>query len=513
MLDFQSLLLVCAISLIVAAITYQFITRTAPARSNAASGPDVSTRFLYDGSNLIDTSDGGGALLELGDDDPGDWQKLARKLAPRFPDFPAAPPSELNGKPITLDSIDLGPRSQAQIENIEGLIRVSLIEHLGDKAPTAADLHQHRVWARRVDTLRSAVHGAPYPIWQTDGNGGICWSNSAYDLLARACIDPALKINPVLFDLPDRKPPVPSRNRVSVTLKTGSEQLWYDVTSVQSGRFTMHYATDVNAVVKAQDAQKNFVQTLTKTFAQLSIGLAIFNRKRELALFNPALIDLTRLSAEFLGNRPSLHSFFDHLRDNRTMPEPKDYSSWRDRLDDLVNAAADGRYTETWNLPDGLTYRVSGRPHPDGAVAFLFEDVSAEVSLTRRFRTDLELNQSALDHLSLAVAVFSSGGRLSFCNHMYRDIWKTDPDSGFIDVTIQDSLRLWQQASLPSPRWQEIARFVTSGTPGSDKGGTVQLRDGTRLNTRVARIRNGASMVIFDYARPARLQHAMTESA
>ena len=73
----------------------------------------------------------------------------------------------------------------------------------------------------------------------------------------------------------------------------------------------MFYAVDVNAVVSAEISQRKFVQTLAKTFAQLSIGLAIFDRNRQLALFNPALIDLTALPAEFLSARPNLLSFFD----------------------------------------------------------------------------------------------------------------------------------------------------------------------------------------------------------
>jgi PAS domain-containing protein len=56
---------------------------------------------------------------------------------------------------------------------------------------------------------------------------------------------------------------------------------------------------DVTEIVRAQQAQKNFVQTLTKTFATLSIGLAIFDRNRQLMLFNPALIDLTALPPIF----------------------------------------------------------------------------------------------------------------------------------------------------------------------------------------------------------------------
>ena len=61
------------------------------------------------------------------------------------------------------------------------------------------------------------------------------------------------------------------------------------------------------------------------------------------------------------------------------MPEPKDYRSWRQQMSDLEAAAQNGTYEETWALPTGQTYRVTGRPHPDGAVALLFEDISAEV--------------------------------------------------------------------------------------------------------------------------------------
>ena len=59
------------------------------------------------------------------------------------------------------------------------------------------------------------------------------------------------------------------------------------------------------------------------------------------------------------------------------MPEPNDYSAWRAEMQDLARAAAEGRYQETWTLPTGSIYQVTGRPHPSGAIAFLFEDISA----------------------------------------------------------------------------------------------------------------------------------------
>ncbi|MEK9704965.1 MAG: diguanylate cyclase, partial [Paracoccaceae bacterium] len=59
----------------------------------------------------------------------------------------------------------------------------------------------------------------------------------------------------------------------------------------------------------------------------------------------------------------------------------------------MVAVATEGTYTEIWNLPSGATFRISGRPHPDGALAFLFEDITAEVSMSRRFTAEFELHR------------------------------------------------------------------------------------------------------------------------
>ena len=79
------------------------------------------------------------------------------------------------------------------------------------------------------------------------------------------------------------------------------------------------------------------------------------------------------------------------------VPEPKDYRSWSNQMNSLEAAAASGHHVGIWSLPGGQTYRVTGRPHPDGAVAFLFEDITSEISLTRQFRADLSLGAEVLE--------------------------------------------------------------------------------------------------------------------
>jgi PAS domain-containing protein len=285
--------------------------------------------------------------------------------------------------------------------------------------------------------------------------------------------------------------------RTSISVADSQRGVWFDVTKVEHGDAGLFYATEINAVVNAEIAQRNFVQTLAKTFAHLSIGLAIFDRNRQLALFNPALIDLTALPADFLSARPDLLSFFDRLRDNRMMPEPKNYASWRLQMTELQEAAADGRYQETWSLPSGSVYSVSGRPHPDGAVAFLIEDITAEVTLTRRFRSELELGQSVLDQLDDAIAVFSSGGVLTLSNNSYRQMWGVDPDGSFVEMTVLDATRDWQNACQATPVWGDLRDFVWRQELRAEWWGQIALNDGSPMTCWVHPIQGGATLVRF----------------
>ena len=69
---------------------------------------------------------------------------------------------------------------------------------------------------------------------------------------------------------------------------------------------TLWFASPVDGEVRAEAARREFMQTMSKTFAQLSTGLAIFDRKRALIHFNPALLDITGLDFEALGSKPDL---------------------------------------------------------------------------------------------------------------------------------------------------------------------------------------------------------------
>ncbi len=410
------------------------------------------------------------------------WCRLKDRLAT----FIDGLPDELPDQPVVLG--DTGAKGQQLFLRTDGetrILELGDIHTSGDIA--AADTPE--------DASREAVEMAVTPMWKTNSDSQIIWSNAAYNALIRDC-GAAGEQPTQLFNLPVIDTKTARQSRASLETAAGKKH-WFEITSQPTETGTLYYASNIDALVTAELAQRNFVQTLTKTFAHLPIGLSVFDKDHRLVLFNPALLDLTRLPVEFLSARPNLLSFFDHMRENRMMPEPKNYTSWRDQLSNVVNAAQDDRYCETWNLPSGLTYKITGRPHPDGAIAFLLEDISAEISLTRRFRSELEMTQSVIDSFDDAVAVFSQLGVLTFCNTAYRTLWDCEPDSAFAEMTIVDATQAWSKACVPTPVWPEIREFVLTLRDRAAWDTGLDLRQGGSLFCSVEPVAAGSTLVRF----------------
>jgi PAS domain-containing protein len=179
------------------------------------------------------------------------------------------------------------------------------------------------------------------------------------------------------------------------------------------------------------------------------------------------------------------------------IPEPRDYAAWRRQLAALENQAANSTYEDVWSLPTGQTFRVIGRPHPDGAVAFIFEDISAELSLTRRFRSELEMGQAVLDGLPDAIAVFAPSGVLSLSNAAYARLWKSDPSTSLGTPTVVDATVLWDAACAPSPVWGEIRDFVHTHGDRATWDDRVTTAAGQDLMIRITPLAGGSTMVAF----------------
>jgi PAS domain-containing protein len=466
-----------------------------PVRLPSIFDPSPSrVAYLLDGERLVDASPAARALLPEGEDSRARSRLLARfasdfpNLSERLSNLPRIGQIQIASQPGTSPALVL------TAEHVSGLTRLTLQGGQDDQgchgdAATAAALSQE------VMAQRAVLSRAPVLMWKESPDGHVIWANHAYLIRAVELLPEGEDLSwplPRLFDFDTGKGRPP---RLKLQMPSGPE--WFDLVRVPSADETLCYALAADKAVQAEAALREFMQTLTKTFADLPIGLAIFDRSRCLQMFNPALTDLTTLPPELLISRPTLNAFLDAMRARAMIPEPRDYRSWRKQLARLEEEATMGLFEETWSLPGGQTYRVIGRPHPNGALAFMFEDISNEMSRTRRYRADLELGQSVIDAVEDAVAVFSQGGQLVMSNHAYAQLWQHDPQVLLSEASVSTLCAWWRDHAAPTLLWDDAIDYVTTSGDRTPWEGEVRLLDGRLVMCRFRPLTGGATLITF----------------
>ena len=459
----------------------------------------AATVFLFDGDVLVDSTPSAKALLNASQTLGGAWVKALAYLSTYFPDVEHQINRLQTEGAVTLASVPGKHRPMIlQAEMQGGLMRLVLVDPDSDAAATGQDVMVVRAMSEELDFLRLTVAKAPVLIWRERGNGDVTWANAAYMLRVGDLGEQGQELSWPLPRLFERTASTQGIAGQRQKLKlSGARSAWYELMATGEDDGRLIFALPADGAVQAETALRDFMQTLTKTFAHLHVGLAIFDQQRQLQLFNPALLDLTGLPVDFLSMRPSLLSVLDAMRDRNMIPEPKDYRGWRRQLVELEKAAASGLYEETWSLPGGQTYRVIGRPHPNGAIALMIEDISGEMLRTRRYRADLELGQSVIDQVDEAIAVFSEAGQLVMSNTAYGQIWGGDPSATLEEASLGSLCAQWRNHSAATPIWGQLEDFAANQGDRNCWRAEARLLDGRLIDCRFAPLAGGATLTAF----------------
>lgn len=492
----------------------------------------AETVFIFDEDRLLDATPPARALITPWSEEIGPWFRTLARLEPMFPGLGTRLEGlQREGRFVLCSREDLRPPLLLRAEYLGGLTRMTLSDGSETSAAASAGQEGLAELALRdeLSLLRDTLSGAPLPVWHETPEGAVIWANGPYLALVAERLDPGLELSwppPALFpatsprgetsprpaaeqssteDTPGgraRHPPGAPADR-PVFLAHEGQKHWFQLVSRPMSRGghpagVIRYALPADELISAENSLRDFTQTLSKTFAQLPIGLAIFDHARRLQMFNPALTDLTGLAVDFLIARPTLPALLDTMRESSMLPEPKDYRSWRSQMADMEKAAAEGLFQDTWMLASGQTWRVTGRPHPNGALAFMIEDISTEMTRTRRFRADLELGQAVIDAMADAVVVFAQDGTLAMANAAAALLWgeeiRQQPLPG---VERPRPVSSWRSLCTPGPLWNELEAYIGQIGPRTPWEAALRLKDGRAYGCRVAPMPHGATLVTF----------------
>ncbi len=320
---------------------------------------------------------------------------------------------------------------------------------------------------KEVEKLRFVSENNPIMIWTIDQNARITWANGVYRERVRHFLgEEATRSWPIPAIFPDEHSFAIGRRRRRLTegLAPDDVNQWYEVTVTEMfDTQKCVFAIPLDKVIKAEAALRDFIQSLTKTFASLSTGLAIFDRTQKLILFNPALIDITGLDAVLLAQRPSLAVFFDHICNLENFHEPEAYRSWRQKLTNVSQEDTPPPYDDVWPSMDGQSLRIKVRPQTDKSIALMIEDVSPQIERERYYQNEKKLFQSMWDLQDEAAVLVSDNGTLLGMNAAYVREWTDHNSAPKLGSSIKELVTIWENLCRPTSFWQEITAYFDQG--------------------------------------------------
>ncbi len=416
---------------------------------------------------------------------------------------------EMTGEPIDLLVHSSSGRAYELIGAPTGaMIRIvvreaSLLEDTirttEEKLSQAETALENQDWTQA--TMEALIGHAPIIVWSRSESGSVNWSGG--EIRARGgAVSAEQAVDLIVARTRLNRQPVvagkPQKSRIEIVVNDGAETVSLHVIEiVRPDGARIGIATDAGTAATAERTLTRFVQTMTETFAHLTVGLAIFDRNQTLALFNPALVQMWQVEPAWLARRPSLRDIIDELRATRRLPELQDFHKWRSRLINLFENTEAADYEELWHLADGSNIRVLARPHPHGSLAFIFDDVTERMRLEQRYRHSIDLRRATLDGLNEGIAVFGANGLLQFVNQAFHEIWGTDSEAIYAAMHARQLINFCEDLTAEDEVWHRLHSFITGEDNRRAWTARLTLLSQRVLTARFAPLPDGSTMAVF----------------
>ena len=409
------------------------------------------------------------------------------------------------GKPVEAEGRAVGGRAVLRLRDVGGIER-ELIE---------TGLRQDRLVAD-VTTMKTLLDALPAPVWARDERGELIFANAAY---ARA-VDAADSADVVargleLFDRPARTRIAEARDAGHAftarlpAIAAGTRRV-FDVVDAPSGAGSAGMAIDRTEAEAMRAELARMIEAHRRVLDQLATGVAVFNVDRKLTFYNAAFRSLFELDAGFLDQTPTDSAVLDRLRADRKLPEEQDFRQWKQQLYEAYRAVEPKEHM--WHLPDGRTLRVVTTPNPEGGVTYLYDDVTAELDLSRRYEALIKVQSETLDHLAEAVAVFGSDGRVRLHNPAFQRMWKL-AGSVLDQHPHVEAVTAWCQVLHDDTAvWRSLRTAVTAIEGREPIAARIERRDGTVIDLTTMPLPDGATLVTFqDVTDTVNVERALRE--
>jgi signal transduction histidine kinase len=324
-----------------------------------------------------------------------------------------------------------------------------------------------RLTASEIERARlgDLLDVAPMPVWRRGVNLDLVWVNKAYT----EAVDPGIGQDAIAdqleFDresraLAERALEANEPQRALHHIIVGGQRRAFEVQAVPMGDGVASFAIDVTDVDETKRLLQQHIDAHEETLHRLPVAVAIFGPDQRLTFSNKAFVKLWDLEERWLATHPSDGDILERLRETRRLPEQRDFAAWKKERLNLYTSVIEER-EEHWHLPRGSTLRVTCQPHPFGGLIFIYADVTNQMALERSLNQLSSVQRTTIDHLSEALAVFGTDGRLKLFNKAFAESWRIDPKALADQPRFADVFALCRRMLPDEAHWSQLTMLIT----------------------------------------------------
>lgn len=372
-----------------------------------------------------------------------------------------------------------------------------------------------------VETLdyRLILDSLPLPVWLRDRATKLMWGNRAFlsavgaqDL--KTAVQEQAALEKSERDLAASAMACEEPQEAARTTVIGGQNRALKLTEIPVDLGVIGAANDVTEVAAIEARLQQHIDAHTDTLDKLATAVAIFDRDQHLSFFNSAFAKLWDLPEVWLETHPSDSEVLDRLREERKLPEQRDYQTWKASLQQLFRTTQQYAAEELWHTPDGRNLRAMAQAHPMGGLTVLFEDVTERISLESSINTLGKVQSATLNSLREGVAVFGPDGRLKLHNAAFGEIWDLNEKDLTGEPHIRTLARQCAAKFATEAMWEKLTQCVVSDDTGQPDFGEIERSDRTILSLRLSPLPDGARLVTFaDTTARFRIEGVLRERA
>jgi PAS domain-containing protein len=427
-----------------------------------------------------------------------------------------------------------GPDSKRLAGLLDGLLEKGTSFEFCARTPTSDTIavrgtaigHRAAVYLRlhgpsEVDLdYRATLDAIPAPVWIRGDDLVLRWANRAFlDAVGAKRLQDVLNTNATLerseIDLAvaarDGAGCIDARRYTLIDGKRRSLAL-----SLRrlSGSAIAGIATDVTEAVQAEAKLRINTDATSEMLEGIPMAIAVFGEDQHLTGCNDVYRRIWGFGNDWVDSSPTYGEILDRLRETRQLPEQHDFHGWKkSHLQKFVDAEAGSE--ELWHLPGGRSLRVIARPHLQGGIFLVLEDISEKLRLEASLNLLIQVQTATLDAVGEGVAIFGPDGRLVLHNKIFAKLWHFTAEELAGQPHFTKITRLAEAHVGHDAIWSIVAAGLNSCEPDRcNEWGKSTRADGRIIALAMSRLPNGATMATFsDLTDLGRFESLQTETS